>query len=122
MNDSPIPKQVLITSMVAQIPEGRFSTYGRIAALLPETHARQVARVLAQLPAGSTLPWHRVVNSQFKASTFGHCAEQQARLRAEGLLFDQKGRLPKDKVWPEFPSTTDTQPEKFCKKISNSET
>lgn len=108
MNDSPIPKHVLITSMVAQIPEGRFSTYGRIAALLPDTHARQVARVLAQLPAGSSLPWHRVVNSQFKASTFGNSAEQQARLRAEGLLLDAKGRLPKDKVWPEAHSASST--------------
>ena len=87
-----------------QIPEGRFTTYGRLAELIPmATSARQVARLLSQLPEGTQLPWHRVVNSQFKVSQFGKCDEQAQRLRSEGLLISSAGKLPADKVWPDTP-------------------
>ncbi|MBB1486408.1 MGMT family protein [Oceanospirillum sediminis] len=87
--------------LLSQIPEGRFTTYGRLAAMLPGVHARQVARILSQLPEGTQLPWHRVVNSQFKVSDFHGSGEQSERLRTEGLLVSASGRLPKDKVWPD---------------------
>ena len=90
--------------MLHEIPEGRFTTYGRLADLIPlRTSARHVARLLSQLPEGTQLPWHRVVNSQFKVSQFGKCDEQTQRLRSEGLLLSASGKLPSNKVWPDKP-------------------
>ncbi len=87
-----------------QIPEGRFTTYGRLASLLPvSTTARQIARMLSQLPEGTQLPWHRVVNSQFKVSEFAKNNEQSQRLIAEGILPSARGKLPAHKVWPDNP-------------------
>jgi methylated-DNA-protein-cysteine methyltransferase-like protein len=51
-----------ILAVVAQVPRGRVTTYGTIAARAGwPRHARLVGRVLASLPARSRIPWHRVV-------------------------------------------------------------
>ncbi len=78
-----------ILAVVARIPRGRVTTYGAVAerAGLPR-RARLVGRVLAQLPAGTRLPWHRVVVAGGRiafppGSTAGR--EQAARLRREGV-------------------------------------
>ncbi len=97
--DIPVKEQLYL--LLHEVPEGRFTTYGRLANMLPGVHARQVARILSQLPDGTALPWHRVVNSQFKVSDFHGSGEQSARLIAEGLLISASGRLPKDKLWPD---------------------
>ena len=76
-----------IWSVVASIPAGRVATYGQVAELagLPGG-ARQVGRVLANLPTGTRLPWHRVVNAAGKTSLPGAAgARQRARLRDEGV-------------------------------------
>ena len=76
-----------IWQVVAEIPRGRVATYGQVAALagLPRG-ARRVGRVMAQLPAGSTLPWHRVVNAAGRSSIAGAGgARQRWRLRGEGV-------------------------------------
>ena len=99
---SPSVKDALYL-VLHEIPEGRFTSYGRLADLIPQrTTARQVARLLSQLPEDTQLPWHRVVNSQFKVSQFGKCDEQAQRLQSEGLLLSSSGKLPADKVWPDF--------------------
>ena len=73
------------------IPSGRVATYGQIAALagMPR-HARLVGRTLRELPQGSRLPWHRVVNASLKIAqrpgSGGHL-EQKRRLLAEGVEF-----------------------------------
>lgn len=73
------------------IPKGRVASYGQIAALagMPR-HARLVGRTLRELPAGTRLPWHRVVNASLKISqregSGGH-REQKRRLLAEGVEF-----------------------------------
>lgn len=104
MNRSTISVKDALYLILHEIPEGRFTTYGRLAELIPQrTTARQVARLLSQLPEDTQLPWHRVVNSQFKVSSFGKCDEQIQRLRCEGLLATDSGKLPADKVWPDFP-------------------
>jgi methylated-DNA-protein-cysteine methyltransferase-like protein len=49
--------------VVARIPKGRVTTYGRIAAALGSPRASHVVgSALANLPAGHDLPAHRVVN------------------------------------------------------------
>ena len=55
----------LVFTIIANIPEGKVATYGQIAriACIP-SQARLVGRILSQLPAKTSLPWHRVVNHQ----------------------------------------------------------
>lgn len=75
--------------MVAMIPRGRVASYGQIAALagMPR-HARLVGRTLRELPKGSKLPWHRVVNATLRISMRpGGTSEQRRRLEAEGIEF-----------------------------------
>jgi methylated-DNA-protein-cysteine methyltransferase-like protein len=81
----------LIWGIVHSIPAGKVSSYGEIAkrAGLPRG-ARLVGRVLSNLPEGSTLPWHRVVNSRgcisFPQGSKQY-REQRERLVAEGVTF-----------------------------------
>jgi methylated-DNA-protein-cysteine methyltransferase related protein len=51
-----------ILAVVGQVPRGKVTTYGAVAerAGWPR-RARLVGRVLAALPKGSRVPWHRVV-------------------------------------------------------------
>ena len=71
-------------AVVSRIPRGRVATYGQVAALagLPR-HARLVGYALSRLPAGSGVPWHRVVNAKgqvsLRANVLGY-DELQARL------------------------------------------
>ena len=77
-----------ILSVVESIPRGRVSTYGLVAerAGLPR-RARLVGRVLSQLSAGTSVPWHRVVGAggriAFAAGSRAN-REQRARLAREG--------------------------------------
>ena len=76
-----------IWQVVAAIPAGRVATYGQVAELagLPGG-ARQVGRALSGLPAGTRLPWQRVVRASGASALPGEAGEQQlARLRAEGV-------------------------------------
>jgi methylated-DNA-protein-cysteine methyltransferase related protein len=74
---------------LASIPAGRVISYGQLAALagLPGA-ARLVGNLLRNLPAGTQLPWHRVVNAQRKISLPADSVgfnEQLQRLRSEGV-------------------------------------
>lgn len=78
------------------IPAGKVATYGQVAALagLPRG-ARLVGNTLGKLPAGSKLPWYRVLNSQGRLSFPPRSAafrRQREALRAEGVVLI-KGRL-----------------------------
>lgn len=90
-----VRERVLAT--VDSIPRGRVASYGDVAVLagLPR-RARLVGRILAELPARSGLPWHRVVNAQGGLSPRGDGAslrEQRRRLSREGVRFDARGRV-----------------------------
>ena len=81
-------KQRLYT-IIQQIPKGRVATYGQVAELagLPGC-ARMVGRTLSQLPAGSQLPWHRVIAASGKISlpeNSDSFIEQKQRLADEGI-------------------------------------
>jgi methylated-DNA-protein-cysteine methyltransferase-like protein len=81
-----------IYAVVRRVPRGRVATYGQIAALarLPR-HARLVGYALNVLPAGSDVPWHRVVNAKGQVSprsdALGHEDLQAQLLRREGVRF-----------------------------------
>ncbi len=77
--------------MVAAIPRGRVASYGQVARLagMPR-HARLVGRTLSNLPNGSRLPWHRVVNAGLRIARRGDdraMLEQRRRLEREGVEF-----------------------------------
>ena len=85
--------QQSIWFVVSQIPKGRVASYLQVAkqAGIPNA-ARVVGNTLRQLPIGSTLPWHRVVNSQGKISPPSNTPrylEQKQRLECEGIIFNR---------------------------------
>lgn len=108
----------LVWKIVKQIPAGRVSTYGQIAAMIPppesiepsdynRTGARWVGKALNATPSGEGIPWQRVINSQGKISLppgSTAATEQRTRLEAEGIHFDEKGGVDFDIVGWEGPS------------------
>ena len=81
---------------VRRIPRGRVATYGDIADLAGVPgRARQVGYALHALPAGSTVPWHRVINRTGRISLPPEAGglEQRFRLLAEGVRVDSGGRV-----------------------------
>jgi methylated-DNA-protein-cysteine methyltransferase related protein len=90
-----------IYAVVRRIPKGRVCTYGRVAALAGNPGAaRQVGYALHALPEHTAVPWHRVINAAGRVSLRrggGAELEQRFRLEAEGVLFDQAGRVPLDR-------------------------
>lgn len=97
-----------IYRVVAAIPEGRVATYGQVALLagLPR-RARLVGRAMAVLPAGSDVPWHRVVNAQGRISSRGGSPYehfQRQMLEDEGVIFGGTGRIDLDRFgWDPVP-------------------
>lgn len=85
-----------IHDVVSQIPRGRIATYGQIARLAGLLgQARLVGYALHALPAGTSVPWQRVVNAQGAISTrSGHATPQRRLLEGEGIRFDSRGRIP----------------------------
>ncbi|MEL7298463.1 MAG: MGMT family protein [Pseudomonadota bacterium] len=89
-------RHAAILSAVSRIPRGRVSSYGVVAKVagLPRG-AREVGRVLSQLPSGTAVPWHRVLNAQGRihnAASSDAGQRQIARLRDEGIRVE-RGRV-----------------------------
>lgn len=91
--------------VLASIPEGRVTSYGRLAKLAGMGRgARLAGRWLGQLPEGTALPWHRVLNSQGQLSLPpDHPAgqEQYQRLIAEGIIITHRRVDMKRYGWPD---------------------
>lgn len=91
--DANLDQRIWMT--VCAIPKGKIATYGDVArrAGLPGA-ARRVGAALRKLPAGSTVPWYRVVNASGKSSlpsgTQGS-DRQRALLADEGVLLGSGG-------------------------------
>ncbi|WP_404343911.1 MGMT family protein [Pseudoalteromonas mariniglutinosa] len=91
---SQVTKEELIFTIIAAIPHGKVASYGQIASLAGyPNHARLVGKLLKHMPSDSTIPWHRVVNSQGKLS-FPQASEkynlQRQQLLSEGVSFTKE--------------------------------
>jgi methylated-DNA-protein-cysteine methyltransferase-like protein len=87
-----------IYTVVRRIPRGRVASYGQIARLagLPG-RARQVGYAMHALPAGTRVPWHRVVNAEGRVSRRrvpGAELTQRMLLEREGICFGPGKRIP----------------------------
>ncbi|MBM3306844.1 MAG: MGMT family protein [Candidatus Eisenbacteria bacterium] len=83
-----------IHAVVRLIPAGRVATYGQVAAVAGRCTPRMVGYAMAAVPAGSGVPWHRVINAAGRISLRGEGGEvQRALLEREGVAFDDGGRV-----------------------------
>ncbi len=94
-----------VYALVRQVPPGRVTTYGDVAAALGSPRvARQVGFALAALPrarADDEVPWQRVINARGTISFRGDTARgehQRALLEGEGVTFDAAGRVPLEQL------------------------
>ena len=90
----------LVWGIAKRIPRGRVATYGQLAALLGmPRHARQVGYALSATPENMKIAWHRVVNAEGRISLrlkhweTGSDDLQRILLEAEGVTFDDSGRI-----------------------------
>jgi methylated-DNA-protein-cysteine methyltransferase-like protein len=86
-----------IFEVVRNIPRGRVATYGQVAELAGIAgQPRRTGYALSALPAGSGIPWHRVINAQGKISfppESKHHKLQRRLLKQEGITFDKNARI-----------------------------
>lgn len=85
-----------VHDVVRCIPAGWVATYGDVAAMAGfPGRARYVGYALHGLAPGQDVPWHRVINARGEISlpeASPARGEQIARLRAEGVEVDDRGR------------------------------
>ena len=96
--NQPERRYAAIYAVVQRVPRGKVATYGQVARLagLPG-HARQVGYALHNLPRGTRLPWHRIVNAAGSISRRrvpGAELTQQMLLEREGVHFGAGNRIP----------------------------
>ena len=89
-----------VYELLLEIPDGRVTTYGRIAQRLGSRYyARAVGNALHMNPDGDKYPCYKVVNSKGRLSdnyAFGGIEAQKKRLEAEGIeVIDNKVDLKK---------------------------
>ena len=86
-----------VYALVRQVPPGKVVTYGQVAALLGQPQAaRAVGYALRFLPAGTDVPWHRVINHRGQISLRTPPESplvQRLLLEEEGVVFDAEGRV-----------------------------
>lgn len=91
-----------VWALVAEIPAGKVIPYGRLAQLagppagmdrrtFDAFAARWAGGAMANCPDG--LPWWRVINAQGKISPRESAGRQRELLEAEGVEFDDRGRI-----------------------------
>jgi methylated-DNA-protein-cysteine methyltransferase-like protein len=103
-----------VWAIVRQIPAGSVMTYGQIGGFISPPAGvdvisyrsfapRWVGGAMASCP--SDVPWQRVINSQGKISERRSGATQQREmLEAEGVHFDERGRVDLERYSWEGPS------------------
>mgnify|MGYP000229119227 CR=1 FL=1 len=100
---SPAPLYPRIYAIVRRIPKGKVTSYGDIARRAGLAHgARQVGYALHALPAGTTVPWQRVLNAAGKVSLppgSNSAITQRILLEQEGVGFLVDGRVGERYWW-----------------------
>jgi methylated-DNA-protein-cysteine methyltransferase-like protein len=85
----------IIYDLVRRIPRGRVATYGQLAREAGwGRRARFVGYAMAAAP--DSVPWHRVINSKGEVSRRSASDSHELQrhlLEAEGVKFDQRGRV-----------------------------
>ncbi len=100
----PDPKgfNALVWDIVRQVPAGKVTTYGQVAAMIPPPGAltlkdyeafgaRWVGGAMAACP--NDVPWQRVINSQGKISPRPGAERQRQLLLEENVKFDERGKV-----------------------------
>jgi methylated-DNA-protein-cysteine methyltransferase related protein len=83
-----------VLATVDDIPRGKVATYGDVAREAGlGRRARFVGRVLRELPSGTSLAWHRVVQAGGAIAIRAGWQEQRRRLAREGVPVDPRGKL-----------------------------
>lgn len=86
-----------VYAFVKEIPKGRVTTYGQIAAHLGNRNlSRAVGNALHHNPNPKEIPCHRVVNAKGEVSqafAFGGAAAQRQLLEQEGIVFESDGKI-----------------------------
>jgi len=93
----------LVWEVVAQIPYGKVTTYGHIAAYLGARSSARTVGWAMKAAKGANLPCHRVVN-RLGALSGKHNFEgpfvMEDRLRSEGVVFAEEDRVDLNKhLW-----------------------
>ena len=92
----------MVWEQVRQIPYGKVATYGQIAKMLLPPQGveiesynafgpRCVGGAMANCP--EDVPWQRVINSKGEISQRPGAQRQKEMLIAEGVFFNEKGRI-----------------------------
>lgn len=91
-----------VWELVRQVPEGRVTTYGQIAKMLPPPPGvdleayrafgpRWVGGAMANCP--HDVPWQRVINARGEISQRPGAQRQKELLMNEGIVFNDQGRV-----------------------------
>lgn len=108
-----------VFAVVVRIPVGKVASYGQVARLIGAPRsARYVGYALRANPSpgldAGSIPCHRVVFKDGAMATgfaFGGPGEQRRMLEAEGVLFDDEGRVRMDACqWNGRPASADGRP------------
>ncbi len=106
---APFAERVLAT--VRSIPPGRVATYGEVAAVAGSPRAARGVGAVLSGTFESDIPWWRVLNRRGALSIPAHLGLrtlQRTRLEAEGVGFDDDGRVRMDRyAWSPLPDEVD---------------
>jgi methylated-DNA-protein-cysteine methyltransferase-like protein len=93
-----------VYEVVRKIPKGKVATYGQIAKIMGQPRrAKIVGWALHKNPYFGDVPCHRVVNRNGEITSgfaFGGLDEQRRMLEAEGIIFNEDGKINLDEyLW-----------------------